>query len=90
MSTSLPVLFVPDLVLLPGMVVPLALDESSQAAIDAAGENGDRVYFRSLATRGAHEVPEHLTDVIDTLKAEVPIWKHQHLGDGDTEWVGLP
>lgn len=29
-------------------------------------------------------------DLIDTLKAEVPIWKHQHLGDGDTEWVGLP
>lgn len=29
-------------------------------------------------------------DLIDTLKAEVPIWKHQHLGDGDTEWVGMP
>ncbi|KGN31382.1 molybdopterin biosynthesis protein MoeE [Knoellia flava TL1] len=29
-------------------------------------------------------------DLIDTLKAEVPIWKHQHLGDGGTEWVGLP
>lgn len=28
-------------------------------------------------------------DLIDTLKAEVPIWKHQHLGDGGTEWVGL-
>ncbi len=41
MSTSLPVLFVPDLVLLPGMVVPLALDESSQAAIDAARAGSD-------------------------------------------------
>ncbi len=29
-------------------------------------------------------------DVIDTLKAQTPIWKHQHLGDGSTEWVGLP
>ncbi|CAN7354519.1 molybdenum cofactor biosynthesis protein MoaE [Knoellia sp. LjRoot47] len=29
-------------------------------------------------------------DLIDTLKAEVPIWKHQQLGDGGTEWVGLP
>ncbi|PRY62966.1 molybdopterin synthase subunit MoaE [Knoellia remsis] len=28
-------------------------------------------------------------DLIDTLKAEVPIWKHQHLGDGGAEWVGL-
>ncbi len=29
-------------------------------------------------------------DLIDTLKAEVPIWKHQELGDGATEWVGMP
>jgi len=35
-ATRLPVLFVPDLVVLPGMVVPIELDESSQAAIDAA------------------------------------------------------
>jgi ATP-dependent Lon protease len=40
-STKLPVLFVSDLVVLPGMVVPLALDESSQAAIDAAGAGSD-------------------------------------------------
>ena len=29
-------------------------------------------------------------DLIDTLKASTPIWKHQHLGDGSTEWVGMP
>lgn len=29
-------------------------------------------------------------DLIDTLKSEVPIWKHQHLGAGGTEWVGMP
>lgn len=29
-------------------------------------------------------------DLIDTVKAEVPIWKHQHLGAGGTEWVGMP
>ena len=28
--------------------------------------------------------------VIDTLKARTPIWKHQFLGDGSDEWVGLP
>jgi molybdopterin synthase catalytic subunit len=28
--------------------------------------------------------------LIDTLKAEVPIWKHQHFADGTTEWVGTP
>jgi len=29
-------------------------------------------------------------DLIDTLKADTPIWKHQSLGDGSTEWVGMP
>lgn len=28
--------------------------------------------------------------LIDTLKAEVPIWKHQRFGDGTDEWVGSP
>src|SRR3954469_4815700 len=40
-STRLPVLFVSDLVVLPGMVVPVELDESSQAAIDAARSSSD-------------------------------------------------
>ncbi|MGV9669690.1 MULTISPECIES: endopeptidase La [unclassified Gordonia (in: high G+C Gram-positive bacteria)] len=33
---SVPVLFVPDLVVLPGMVVPIPLDDAAQATIDAA------------------------------------------------------
>jgi molybdopterin synthase catalytic subunit len=28
--------------------------------------------------------------LIDDLKAEVPIWKHQTFADGTTEWVGVP
>jgi len=40
-ATRLPVLFVSDVVVLPGMVVPLELDESSRAAIDAARASGD-------------------------------------------------
>ncbi len=28
--------------------------------------------------------------LIDTLKAEVPIWKHQRFADGTEEWVGAP
>jgi molybdopterin synthase catalytic subunit len=28
--------------------------------------------------------------LIDTLKAEVPIWKHQRFADGSEEWVGSP
>ncbi|MEO7941908.1 MAG: endopeptidase La [Marmoricola sp.] len=41
LATRLPVLFVADHVVLPGMVVPIQLDESSQAAIDAAGSSED-------------------------------------------------
>jgi molybdopterin synthase catalytic subunit len=29
-------------------------------------------------------------DLIDTLKAQVPIWKHQAFADGSDEWVGSP
>src|SRR5215218_10495407 len=28
--------------------------------------------------------------LINTLKAEVPIWKEQHFASGKSEWVGLP
>jgi molybdopterin synthase catalytic subunit len=28
--------------------------------------------------------------LIDDLKAEVPLWKHQRFADGGTEWVGSP
>ena len=45
-----------------------------------------------VATTTAHrgESFEASRALIDTLKAEVPIWKHQRFADGDEEWVGLP
>ena len=27
--------------------------------------------------------------LVDAVKAEVPIWKHQTFADGSDEWVGL-
>ncbi|MDQ1732878.1 MAG: ATP-dependent Lon protease [Pseudonocardiales bacterium] len=39
--TRLPVLAVTDLVVLPGMVVPIELDEAAQAAVDAARTSSD-------------------------------------------------
>ena len=42
MSTSrLPVLFLTDLVVLPGMVVPIELDDAARAAVDAAKAHSD-------------------------------------------------
>jgi molybdopterin synthase catalytic subunit len=45
-----------------------------------------------VATTAAHrgEAFAASRDLIDTLKAEVPIWKHQRFGDGTQEWVGTP
>jgi molybdopterin synthase catalytic subunit len=42
----------------------------------------------SAAHRGA--ALEACRELIDTLKARVPIWKHQLFSDGSDEWVGLP
>ncbi len=40
-TTRLPVLFLTDLVILPGMVVPVELDDAARAAIDAATSHSD-------------------------------------------------
>lgn len=45
-----------------------------------------------VATTAAHRgvAFEASRALIDTLKSEVPIWKHQRFVDGGDEWVGLP
>ena len=45
-----------------------------------------------VATTSAHRGDAFAASraLIDTLKAEVPIWKHQRFGDGTEEWVGTP
>ena len=52
--------------------------------------DGDRVFFRSLATRGAHELPAHLSDVIDVVKAagfDLVIVETPGIGQGDAAIV---
>ncbi|MEO3812645.1 fused isobutyryl-CoA mutase/GTPase IcmF [Sphaerisporangium sp. B11E5] len=51
---------------------------------------GDRVFFRSLATRGAHELPGHLGDVIEVCKAagyDLVIVETPGIGQGDAAIV---
>ncbi|HWJ66190.1 MAG TPA: fused isobutyryl-CoA mutase/GTPase IcmF, partial [Nocardioides sp.] len=58
--------------------------------IRANSLDGDRVFFRSLATRGAHEVPEHLGDVIDVVKAagfDLVVVETPGIGQGDAAIV---
>jgi methylmalonyl-CoA mutase len=52
--------------------------------------DGDRVYFRSLATRGAHELPESLPDVVAVLKAagfDLVVVETPGIGQGDAAIV---
>lgn len=59
-------------------------------SLDLTGLDRDRVYFRSLATRGAHEVPEHLVDVIDVVKAagfDLVVIETPGIGQGDAAIV---
>ncbi len=48
--------------------------------------DGDRVYFRSLATRGAHELPDYLDDIVLVLKAagfDLVVVETPGIGQGD-------
>ncbi|GAA4819102.1 fused isobutyryl-CoA mutase/GTPase IcmF [Nocardioides caeni] len=65
-------------------------DRIRMNSLDLTGLDRDRVYFRSLATRGAHEVPEHLTDVLDVVKAagfDLVIVETPGIGQGDAAIV---
>ncbi|MFE2218028.1 methylmalonyl-CoA mutase family protein, partial [Streptomyces canus] len=52
--------------------------------------DGNQVFFRSLATRGSRELPEHLSDVIDVVKAagfDLVIVETPGIGQGDAAIV---
>ncbi|GAA5156433.1 molybdenum cofactor biosynthesis protein MoaE [Nocardioides marinquilinus] len=67
-------------------------DVHGVAAVHRVGdlEIGDLAVV--VGTAAAHRAAtfEATRDLIDTLKAEVPIWKHQRFVDGTDEWVGTP
>jgi methylmalonyl-CoA mutase len=61
-------------------------DRIRMNALGAGLEGGDPIYFRSMATRGGHEHPEHLDDVIAVLKAsgfDLVIIETPGIGQGD-------
>ncbi|MCW2771438.1 MAG: methylmalonyl-CoA mutase, partial [Aeromicrobium sp.] len=52
--------------------------------------DGERAYFRSLATRGSHELPDSLSDVISVLRAaafDLIIVETPGIGQGDAAIV---
>jgi len=62
------------------------------AAVHRVGtlEIGDTAVVAAVAARHRGQAFAACRDLIDTLKAEVPIWKHQLFTDGVSEWVGMP
>jgi molybdopterin synthase catalytic subunit len=62
------------------------------AAVHRVGTLGIGDIAVVVATTSSHRGEAFTASraLIDTLKAEVPIWKHQRFGDGTEEWVGSP
>ncbi|WP_043630535.1 molybdenum cofactor biosynthesis protein MoaE [Nonomuraea candida] len=60
------------------------------AAVHRVGdlELGDAAVIVAVAAPHRGEAFEASRRLIDDLKAQVPIWKHQVFADGETEWVG--
>ncbi|WP_214327157.1 molybdenum cofactor biosynthesis protein MoaE [Nonomuraea sediminis] len=60
------------------------------AAVHRIGdlELGDIAVIVAVAGPHRDEAFRASRRLIDDLKAEVPIWKHQVFADGSTEWVG--
>ena len=72
--------------------VAATYDVTALAAVHRTGTLaiGDIAVVCATATGHRGEAFEATRALIDTLKAEVPIWKHQVFSDGTEEWVGSP
>ena len=62
------------------------------AAVHRAGDLavGDLAVVTAVACAHRGEAFDACRELIDVLKASVPIWKHQRFADGTSEWVGTP
>ena len=62
------------------------------AAVHRVGELaiGDLAVVLAVSCPHRAEAFDACRDLIDILKASVPIWKHQRFADGTAEWVGIP
>jgi molybdopterin synthase catalytic subunit len=62
------------------------------AAVHRVGDLavGDLAVVTAVACAHRSEAFDACRELIDVLKASVPIWKHQRFTDGTSEWVGTP
>ncbi len=85
---------------------PTALDRLREVCAEVAGRHdvhgvaaihrvgslaiGDLAVVVGTAAAHRGTAFDATRDLIDSLKQQVPIWKHQAFTDGDEEWVGTP
>ena len=71
---------------------PASTPSSAWPRCTAPGRSPSATRRSSSPSSAAHrgEAFDASRALIDQLKAEVPIWKHQVFADGDEEWVGTP
>ena len=62
------------------------------AAVHRVGDLalGDLAVVLAVSCPHRAEAFDACKELIDLLKASVPIWKHQRFDDGSAEWVGTP
>ena len=66
--------------------------DAAVAVVHRVGELdiGDNAVVCAASSAHRGTAFEACRALIDTLKQEVPIWKHQRFADGTEEWVGTP
>jgi molybdopterin synthase catalytic subunit len=71
--------------------VATAHPQTRLAAVHRVGELvvGDLAVVVAVSAPHRGEAFQACRELIDTLKREVPIWKHQNFSDGGEEWVGI-
>jgi molybdopterin synthase catalytic subunit len=50
---------------------------------------GDAALVAAVASYHRAEAFAAISELVETVKERVPIWKEQHFSDGNTEWVGV-
>lgn len=51
---------------------------------------GNIAVVAAVAAQHRGQAFDACRELVERLKGEVPIWKHQVFADGDDEWVGVP
>lgn len=52
-------------------------------------EIGDAALVAAVASAHRAEAFAAASELVETIKKRLPIWKEQHFPDGSTEWVGI-